>query len=121
MTLVEAGLVEQAADFIRRNTGVTAVLEEGTRRVERPVYPAEAVRETIVNALIHRDYLLLNTDIELAVYENRIEIVSPGRLPNGITPARMRAGCRASRNQLIKDVCVTTGILSTWVWVSHAR
>jgi ATP-dependent DNA helicase RecG len=59
--LVEAGLVEQAFDFIRRNTGVTAVLEEGVRRLERPAYPAEAVREAIVNALIHRDYLLLTS------------------------------------------------------------
>jgi len=58
----------------------------------------------VVNALIHRDYLLTSTDIELAVYSDRLEIISPGRLPNGITPERMRTGCRAARNQLLKDV-----------------
>ena len=65
-----------------------------TGRSPNPVYPPDALREAIVNALIHRDYLLTSTDIELAVYSDRLEIVSPGRLPNGITPDRMRAGTK---------------------------
>lgn len=101
-SVVENGLVEQALDFVRRNTPVTAVLENG-RRIEKPAYPPEVLREAIVNALVHRDYLLSSTDIELAIYSNRTEIISPGRLPNGITPDRMRAGCRAARNQLLRD------------------
>ena len=109
--IVESGLVEQAFEFVRRNTSVTAALEGGVRRVEKPTYPAEAVREAIVNALIHRDYLLALTDIELAIYENRLEVTSPGKLPNGITPERMRAGTRASRNQLLKDVMRDYGYL----------
>jgi ATP-dependent DNA helicase RecG len=72
-------------------------------RKSRPIR-REAVREAVVNALVHRDYLLSSTDIELSIYDDRMEIVSPGRLPNGITPARMLTGCRAARNQLIKDV-----------------
>ncbi len=109
--ILEAGLVEQAAAFVRRNISVTATLENGVRRVERFTYPAEAVRETVVNALIHRDYLLANTDIELAVYRDRMEVVSPGKLPNGITPEHMRAGTRAARNQLLKDVMRDYGYL----------
>ena len=101
--IVENGLVEQALDFVQRNTRVV-VEAKGARRVERPVYPRDALREGIVNALIHRDYLLTSTDVELAVYSDRLEIVSPGRLPNGITPDRMRFGTRAARNQLLKDV-----------------
>lgn len=101
--LVENGLVEQALDFVRRNTPVTAAIENGTR-VEKPAYPSDVLREAIVNALIHRDYLLSSTDIELVIYSNRLEIISPGRLPNSITPDRMRAGCRAARNELIKEV-----------------
>ncbi|MBY0579429.1 MAG: putative DNA binding domain-containing protein [Burkholderiales bacterium] len=103
--IVEAGLVEQALAFVQRNTIVAGRLEEGSaRRVEITAYPREAVREAVVNALVHRDYLLSSTDIELSIYEDRMEIISPGRLPNGITPARMLTGCRAARNQLIKDV-----------------
>ena len=101
--IVENGLVEQALDFVQRNTRVV-VEAKGARRVERPVYPRDALREGIVNALIHRDYLLTSTDVELAVHSDRLEIVSPGRLPNGITPDRMRFGTRAARNQLLKDV-----------------
>ena len=109
--LVEAGVVEQALDFVKRNTGVTAALEDGARRVEKPAYPPEVIREAVVNALIHRDYLLSNTDIELAIYQDRLEIVSPGKLPNGITPERMRAGTRAARNQLLKDIMRDYGYL----------
>ena len=98
-------------DFVRRNTGVTAVLEDDARRLEIPAWPPEVVREAAVNALIHRDYLLSSTDIELAIYSDRLEVISPGRLPNGITPARMRTGCRAARNQLIKDVMRDYGYL----------
>ena len=101
--VVENGLVEQTLNFVQRNTPVTAVLENG-RRIDRPAYPPEVLREAIVNALIHRDYLLSSTDIELAIYSDRLEIISPGRLPNGITTERMRTGCRAARNQLLKDV-----------------
>ncbi len=103
--IVEAGLVEQALAFVQRNTGVVGGLEQGgARREEKATYPREAVREAVVNALVHRDYLLSSTDVELSIYENRMEIVSPGRLPNGITPMRMLTGCRAARNQLIKDI-----------------
>jgi ATP-dependent DNA helicase RecG len=109
--LVENGLVEQALDFCRRNLAVGAVLEDGARRREEWPYPLDAIREVIVNALVHRDYLLSATDIELSIYANRFETISPGRLPNGITPTRMRAGCRASRNQLLKDVMRDYGYL----------
>ena len=109
--VLEAGLVDQALEFVRRNTAMTASLEGGARRFERPVYPDEAVREAVVNALVHRDYLLANTDVELAAYWDRLEIISPGRLPNGITPERMRAGTRAARNQLLKDVMRDYGYL----------
>ncbi len=109
--VVENGLVEQAVDFVRRNTQVTGQLENGARRVEERTYPDEAVREALVNALVHRDYLLSATDIELSLYEDRLEVVSPGRLPNGITPDRMLAGIRAARNERLKDVMRDYGYL----------
>ena len=102
-TVLEEGLVEQAMAFVRRNIE-TVILEGGVRRQARWDYPEEAVREAIVNAVVHRDYLLAGTDIELSIYADRLEVVSPGRLTNGITPARMRSGCRSARNELLKDV-----------------
>ncbi len=109
--LVENGLIEQTVEFIRRNTSISANLTEGVRRKEFWAYPEEAIREAIVNALVHRDYLLSSTDIEVSIYEDRLEIISPGRLPNGITPERMIVGCRAARNQLLKDVMRDYGYL----------
>ena len=101
--VLEPGLVEQAVEFVRRNIE-TVALEDGVRRQARWDYPEDAVREAVVNAVVHRDYLLSGTDIELAIYSDRLEVVSPGRLANGITPARMRSGCRSARNELLKDV-----------------
>jgi len=109
--IVETGIVEQSVEFVRRNTDVSASLADGARREERWLYPEEAVREAIVNALVHRDYLLSGTTVELSIYEDRLEVISPGRLPNGITPQRMITGCRSARNQLLKDVMRDYGYL----------
>ena len=77
---------------------------KGAARTRSWDYPEAAIREALVNAVVHRDYLLSSTNIEVALYADRLEIVSPGKPPNGINPDRMRTGCRAARNQLLKDV-----------------
>ncbi len=100
----EAGVIEQALDFVRRHIDVSASVDEGGRRQEQWDYPLEALRETIVNAVAHRDYTIGVMDIELSVFSDRIEVISPGRLPNTVTVEKMRAGYRASRNELIKEV-----------------
>ena len=81
-----------------------AWIEEGGRRAERWDYPLETVREALVNAVAHRDYTIAVTDIELSLYADRLEIMSPGRLPNTVTVEKIRTGCRASRNDLTRDV-----------------
>lgn len=103
-TASETSVIEQALDFVRRNSGVEASIDDGGRRQERWDYPLEAVREAIVNAVAHRDYTIAVMDIELSLYADRLEIVAPGRLPNTVTVDKMRAGYRASRNELIKEV-----------------
>lgn len=102
--LVENGLVEQTMEFIKRNINIKSELNASGMRMEKWDYPESALRETIINALVHRDYLLSSTDIELSIFEDRFEVISPGRLPNGITPEKMKTGCRAARNQILKDV-----------------
>lgn len=100
----ETGLIEQAIDFVRRNIEIRGSVDAGGQRQERWDYPLEAVRETVVNAIAHRDYTIVVMDIELSIYEDRLEVISPGRLPNTVTVEKMRAGYRASRNELIKEV-----------------
>ena len=100
---VDNGLVEQAVNFVQRNTQPSAELVKG-QRIDRPAYPEDVVREVVVNALVHRDYLFSHSDIELSLYSDRLEVISPGALPNGVTPARIRAGVRIARNQLLREV-----------------
>ena len=101
--LVETGVVERALDFVRRNTDTSATLEDG-RRVERRDFPEAAVREVVVNALVHRDYSIAGTDVLLSVFDDRIEVQSPGSLPNTISIEGMRAGVRYARNQVIMSI-----------------
>ena len=100
---VEPGLVDQAWDFVRRNTAPSARLE-GARRVDRWEFPEAVVREVVGNALVHRDYGIAGTDIMLTIFSNRIEVVSPGRLPNTVTPEGMKSGMRYARNQTLVNV-----------------
>lgn len=102
--VVETGIIEQALDFVRRSITIAAWIDDGGRRQERWDYPLDAVREAVVNAIAHRDYTITVTDIELAIYSDRLEVISPGRLPNTVTVDKMRAGYRASRNELVKEV-----------------
>ena len=102
-SFVEIGLVEQAWDFVRRNTMPTARLE-GLRRVDGWEFPEAVVREALVNALVHRDYSITGTDVMLAIYSDRLEVESPGALPNTVTVERMKAGVRYARNQTLGNV-----------------
>ena len=102
-SLVEIGLVDQAWDFVRRNTVPSAWLD-GPRRVDRWEYPEPVVREAVTNALVHRDYGIRGTDVLLAIYADRLEVRSPGRLPNTVSPDRMRVGARYSRNQTLVNI-----------------
>jgi len=101
--ILDNGIIERAIEFVRRNTQSNSYLDKG-RRIDKPVYPDEVIRETIVNAIAHRDYTISGTDIELSIYHDRLEVNSPGKLPNTVTIERMKAGCRATRNELIKEV-----------------
>jgi len=101
--LIGLGLVDAAWDFVRRNTAPTARIE-GMRRVDRWEYPEDVVREVVANALVHRDYSIAGADVMLTIYSDRLEIQSPGRLPNTVTVDGMKAGVRYSRNQTLVNV-----------------
>ena len=102
-TLIEPGIVDRGWDFVRRNTNPSSRLE-GMRRIDRWEYPEIAVREALGNALVHRDYSITGTDIMMAIYSDRLEIESPGRLPNSVTIESMKTGIRHSRNQNLVNV-----------------
>lgn len=101
--VVEPGVIDRAISFVKRNVGARAWIHGGRRR-RRSALPLGAVREAVVNAVAHRDYSIEVADVEVSLYSDRLEVISPGRLPNGITVERMREGMRAARNGLVKDV-----------------
>ena len=102
--VVERGVIDRTVDFIKRNMGSVAYLEGGRRR-RKSSFPLDAVREAVVNAVAHRDYAREGTDIEVSLYRDRFEVISPGRLPNGVTVEKMKEGVvRVARNELLKEI-----------------
>lgn len=101
--LVDTGVIDRAVEFVSRNMGTVAWLDRGRRRRKKAL-PLPAVREAIVNAVAHRDYTITVTDIELSLYSDRLEVISPGNLPNTVTVPKMKQGYRAARNELLKEI-----------------
>jgi ATP-dependent DNA helicase RecG len=85
------------------------------RRVETPLIPPEAMREILVNALIHRDYSIVGGAVSLAIFDDRVEVWSAGTYPKGITPASLaRSHLSIQRNPIIADVFYGTGLIEKW-------
>ena len=102
--LVDGGAIERFMNamkpFISREA---SRIDEGLRRETQWLYPIEAVREALVNALAHRDWTRF-VEIEVASYSDRFEVISPGALPNSMTIEKMKAGQRSPRNIIITEV-----------------
>lgn len=96
-------MLEGALAFVRRNMRVkTIIMEDGTR-ADKPEYPIKAVREIILNALIHRDYSM-HTDrcpVRLVIYEDRLELENPGDLYGRITVDDLGKASADTRNPYI--------------------
>ena len=103
-TLIDPGLIETTlelmAPFITREPDE---IDENFRRPLQRFYPVDAVRELMINALVHRDWSRF-ADVEITGYADRLEIISPGTLPNAMTLEKMLAGQRSARNSLIVEV-----------------
>ena len=80
-------MLEAAVDFVRRNSRTKTIIGEDGQRRDKPEYPVKAVREAILNALVHRDYSVHteNLPIRIEMYRDRMEIISCGGLYGKIT------------------------------------
>ena len=102
--IVENGLLENIIQAMRPFISEeSSELGDSLQRERNWLYPAEALREAIVNAVAHRDWTRYE-EIEVTRYANRLEVISPGALQNSMTVEKMTAGQRSSRNSLIVDV-----------------
>jgi len=79
-------MINMTEDFIRKNIRLLSErTEKSFKRETKFEYPIKALREAIINALIHRDYLETG-DVRVFIFDNRFEVISPGTFPNGISP-----------------------------------
>ena len=85
---------------------------EGLYRKDVPPMPYEALREALVNAVIHRDYAITGSQVLLEVFSDRVVVTSPGALPNHLTVEQARAGgAPRSRNEMMANAMVVLGFM----------
>ena len=101
--------VEGAIKFIERNLRIGSTVE-GARRIEGPRPSTETLREVVANAVAHRHYGIAGP-CQIRVFGDRVEVQSPGGLPNGVTAEAMRIGVSVRRNPFIVSHLAELGVV----------
>lgn len=104
--------IDEAFRFVLRNIHLGATIV-GIYRHDVYEIPPDAIRELIINAMVHRSYLDHGT-IQVAVYDNRLEITSPGKLPMGQTLERMKEGYSKIRNEALAHAFSYMNLIEHW-------
>ena len=104
--------IEEAFQFVLRNIHLGATIV-GIYRQDVYEIPPDAIRELIINAAVHRSYLD-HGNIQVAVYDNRLEITSPGKLPMGQTLERMKEGYSQIRNEALAYAFSYMNLIEHW-------
>ncbi|MBS5326959.1 MAG: putative DNA binding domain-containing protein [Lachnospiraceae bacterium] len=104
--------IDEAFQFVLRNIHLGATIV-GIYRQDIYEIPPDAIRELIINAMVHRSYLDHGT-IQVAVYDNRLEITSPGKLPMGQTMERMKEGYSKIRNEALAHAFAYMNLIEHW-------
>lgn len=106
--------VERAMDILRNKYIQVALKVEGLRHHEEWVYPRPALREALINAIIHRDYNA-PASIQMKIYDDRIWLWNPGGLPPGISIADLSVGHSSfPRNRLLADIFYKASFIESW-------
>lgn len=104
--------VIQTAFACVKNNLLSPSTIEGLRRVDTRVqYPDKVFRELITNACAHRDYSIVGSRIRVLMFDDRIEFISPGKLPNTITVEKLYAGVSFRRNQLLTKFMIAQRLM----------
>lgn len=105
--------LEEILDFVETYSIKEAFIGRA-QRVDVSQYPPEAVRELVVNALVHTDYSLQGAQIQVAIFSNRIEVTNPGGLPFGQTMKKALSGYSRLRNHVIGRVFRELKYIEQW-------
>lgn len=117
-------MVETALSVLRRNLAVRAVISDRGGRVDEVEYPLEAVREAIVNALMHRDYspVTRGTQVQVELFADRLVVRSPGGLYGGVIVDELgEEGISSSRNAVLASLLADTYLPSSNELVAENR
>ena len=109
-------LLQHAEQFLRDNIPIAGhIPEDRMARIDTPKYPFIALRETLINALCHRDYTIGGGGVDVAIYADKLEITSAGILHFGLTPQQLYQP-HSSRpwNPLIANALYRRGMIETW-------
>lgn len=109
-------LMRRGEQFVNQNVPIAGRIIPGVfEREDSPLYPPAAVREALANAICHRDYSIGGGGVDIAIYEDRMEITSAGILHFGLTPAAlMKPHASMPWNPLIANVFHKRGIIESW-------
>lgn len=103
----------EVISFARKHLTVESIIE-GARRQDRWSIPLIAIREAVVNAIVHADYAQHGSPIRLAVFDYRIEVENPGILPFGLTIEDIQHGVSKLRNRVLGRVFPELHLIEHW-------
>ena len=105
--------LENAENFIKNHISLSGEIK-GLQRKDSYEIPIEAIRESLVNAAVHRDYVNMGRDIKVGIYDDILNIVSPGGFPNTITKEDILEGRSEIRNKVIARVFKELNYIEQW-------
>ncbi|MEN6552541.1 MAG: ATP-binding protein [Methanobacterium sp.] len=105
-------VIEEAESFFKRNTRIANKIVD-FKRVDIPEYPYPAIREALINAIAHRDYNRTGAQIMFSIYDNRVEISSPGSLISGLSVNELE-NKHETRNDKICEIFKLTKDMETF-------
>lgn len=105
-------MIDAAVDFVRRNSRNKTIVDDDGKRRDKPEYPIKAVRETILNALVHRDYSIHteNVPIRIEMYRDRMVIINSGGLYGKITIDSLSKVHPETRNATLANILEVLGV-----------
>jgi len=108
------GQITNALEILRSKYLISKIKYEGIHRREILEYPYEALREAIINALIHRNYIGASS-IQIRVYNDRLVIMNEGKLPPEVPVEKLKTEHLSKpRNTLLADVFYKAGFIESW-------
>jgi len=105
--------VEPCIAFIKKNIALGSRIGEVYRQ-DSWEYPLAAIREAIINAIIHRDYSITGSDIKVAIFDDMLEITSPGPLPDTLSPEELGSGRSEIRNRTLAPIFKDLKLIEGW-------